>query len=127
MKLKLAIIIGVLIWVISSILTEILNPIFTSNLPHVNIIVPIITILVTGLGGIIYIRNIETNEVIEGFIVGILFVIIDIILDYSFFILPNTRNLIIGNYQLHLISITIITILITTFLGYLAQMKIDLK
>lgn len=127
MKLKLAIIIGVLIWAISSILTEILNPIFTSNLPHVNIIVPIITILVTGLGGIIYIRNIETNEVIEGFIVGILFVIIDIILDYSFFILPNTRNLIIGNYQLHLISITIITILITTFLGYLAQMKIDLK
>ncbi|MDO5815489.1 MAG: hypothetical protein Q4Q18_07610 [Methanobrevibacter sp.] len=127
MKLKLAFIIGVLIWVISSILTEILNPIFTSNLPHVNIIVPIITILVTGLGGIIYIRNIETNEVIEGFIVGVLFVIIDIILDYSFFILPNTGNLILGNYQLHLISITIITILITTFLGYLAQMKIDLK
>ena len=127
MKLKLAIIIGFLIWAISSILIDILNPIFTSNLPHVNIIVPIITILVTGLGGILYIRNIERNEVIEGVIVGIIFFIIDIILDQLFFILPNYKNLILGNYQLHLISITVITIMITTFLGYLAQMNIDLK
>ena len=127
MKLKLAIICGILIWIISTILSEIFNPLFTTNLPNVDIIVPIITIFVTGLFGIIYIRNIETNEVVEGIIVGVIFVIIDIILDTLIFILPNTKNMIVGNYQLHFISITIITILITTFLGYLAQMKIDLK
>ena len=127
MKLKLAIICGILIWVITTILSEIFNPLFTTNLPNVDIIVPIITIFVTGLFGIIYIRNIETNEVVEGIIVGVIFVIIDIILDTLIFILPNTKNMIVGNYQLHFISITIITILITTFLGYLAQMKIDLK
>lgn len=127
MKIKLAIISGVLIWIISSILNEVFNPIFTSNLPHVNIIVPIITIIVTGFFGIIYIRNIETNEVVEGILVGIVFVMIDIILDTIFFILPNSTNLIFGDYPLHVISITVITLLITTFLGYLAQMKIDLK
>ena len=77
MKLKLAIICGILIWIISSVFTEVFNPIFNSNLPHVNIIVPIITIIVTGFFGIIYIRNIETNEVVEGILVGIIFVIID--------------------------------------------------
>ncbi len=127
MKIKLAIVSGILIWIISTVLTEIFNPIFNSNLPHVNIIVPIITILVTGFFGIIYIRNIDANEVLEGLLAGILFVVIDIILDTLVFILPNTQNLIIGDYPLHIVSITIITISITTLLGYLAQMKIDLK
>lgn len=127
MKLKLAIIYGVLIWIFSSVLTNIFNPIFTSNLPGVNIIVPIITIIVTTFFGILYIRNIDSNEVVEGVIVGMMFVIIDIILDYIFFILPQTPSYIIGDYPIHLISITIITLFITTFLGYLAQMTIDLK
>lgn len=127
MKLKLAIIFGVLIWVISTILSDIFNPIFNANLPHVNIIVPIITIIVTGFFGILYIRNIETNEVIEGILAGIVFILIDIILDYTFFILQNSQNLIFGNYPLHVLSTAVITLLITTFLGYLAQMNIDLK
>jgi hypothetical protein len=66
MKIKLAIVSGILIWIISTVLTEIFNPIFNSNLPHVNIIMPIITILVTGFFGIIYISNIDANEVLEG-------------------------------------------------------------
>jgi hypothetical protein len=126
MKLKLAIIFGFLIWIITSVLTEIFNPIFTSNLPHINIIVPIITIIVTGFFGILYIRNIEKNEVIEGIIVGIIFIIIDTLCDTFIHIVP-TQNLLIGNYTLHFISITVITLSITTFLGYLAQMSIDLK
>lgn len=127
MKLKLAIICGVLIWVFSTALIEISGPLFNSNLPEVNIIMPIITIVVTGFFGILYIRNIETNEVIEGIIVGVIFVVIDIILDTTILILPNSQSIIMENYPLHVISITILTILITTFLGYLAQMTIDLK
>ena len=114
MKLKLGIICGVLIWIITSVLSEIFNPIFNSNLPGVNIIVPIIIIIVTGFFGIIYIRN-------------ILFIIIDVILDAVIFILPGTPNIIGGSYPLHVISTIIITLSITTLLGYLAQMNIDLK
>ena len=127
MKIKLAIILGILIWIISTILTEIFNPIFNTNLPHINIIGPIITIITTGFFGIVYIRNINENEVLEGVLVGMLFIIIDIILDYIVFIIPKSANLIIENYPLHILSIVIITLSITTFLGYLAQMKIDLK
>ena len=127
MKIKLAIIYGILIWIFTYILTGIFTPIFTFSLPDVNILVPAITIIVTGFFGVLYIRNINENEVIEGFVAGIVFVIIDIILDYIFFLTPYTMNIMFSDYKLHLFSTIILTLLITAFLGYLAQMKIDLK
>ena len=54
-------------------------------------------------------------------------IIIDIMLDYIFFILPHHNNVIVENYPFHLFSMIIFTLFITTFLGYLAQMNIDLK
>lgn len=127
MKIKLAIIFGVLIWILTFVLSATFNPIFTTNVRNVNIVVPIITIIVTGFFGILYIRAIDTNEIVEGFLVGIIFVIINIILDYIFIISLQKNLYIIENYTLHVFSMITITLLITTFLGYLAQMTIDLK
>ncbi|MEE0935989.1 MAG: hypothetical protein U0L42_09970 [Methanobrevibacter sp.] len=127
MKLKLAIILGVLIWVLTYAFSQILNPLFNDNLPQINIVVPIIVIILTGFFGIIYIRNINENEVIEGLIAGVIFILVDVICDVIFLVIPNQKNMIFGDYQLHVISMIILTLLITTFLGYLAQMNIDLK
>ena len=127
MKLKLAITYGIIIWIITYILSVTFNPLLTTFLPNLNITNPLIIIFVTGLIGTLYIRNIETNEVLEGFLVGILFSICDIILDYIFFIIPNNHTLIFGNFTIHIISMTIVTIFMTTFLGYLAQMNINLN
>ena len=127
MKLKLAIIFGALIWFLTYFLTNIFNPIFNNNLPYVNIMVPILIIIITGFFGILYIRNINENEVVEGLLAGIVFIIVNMILDYIFFIIPNVNNPIIGDYPFHITSMIIITLLITTFLGYIAQMRIDLK
>ncbi|MDO5810603.1 MAG: hypothetical protein Q4Q37_05870 [Methanobrevibacter sp.] len=127
MKLKLAIIFSIVIWILTYALSSIFNPLFTDNIPHINIVIPIITIIVTGFFGILYIRTIETNEVIEGILFGLIVVIVDLILDVIFFVMPNTPNILFDNIQVHIISMTIITLLITTFLGYLAQMTIDLK
>ena len=127
MKLKLAIIFGALIWFLTYFLTNIFNPIFNNNLPYVNIMVPILIIIITGFFGILYIRNINENEVVEGLLAGIVFIIVNMILDYIFFIIPNVNNPIIGDYPFHITSMIIITLMITTFLGYLAQMRIDLK
>ena len=66
MKLKLAIIFGALIWFLTYFLTNIFNPIFNNNLPYVNIMVPILIIIITGFFGILYILNINENEVVEG-------------------------------------------------------------
>lgn len=127
MKLKLAITYGIIIWIITYILSVTFNPLLTTFLPNLNITNPLIIIFVTGLIGTLYIRNIETNEVLEGFLVGILFSICDIILDYIFFIIPNNHTLIFENFTIHIISMTLVTIFMTTFLGYLAQMNINLN
>ena len=127
MKIKLAVIYGFLIWILTYIITETINPIFADSLPYVNIIFPIVIIILTGFFGILYIRNIEENEVIEGILAGIIFVVVDIILDLVFFIIPQNNVLLIQNYNFHFISMIVLTLLITTFLGYLAQMSIDLK
>ena len=127
MKLKLAIVYGILIWIITFFFTEVMNPFFSRSLANVNIIAPAATIIATTLFGIFYIRNIDTNEVIEGFTLGVIFVIIDFILDIVVFVLPHRSNMIFMDYQFHVLSMIIMTLLITTFLGYLAQMNIDLK
>lgn len=127
MKIKLAIIYGIIIWILTYILSTIFNPIFTDNLPDINIVVPIIIIIVTGFFGILYIRNINNNEVIEGTLVGIVFVVVDAICDYLFIIIMHYPPLILGDFASHVFSMFILTLSITTFLGYLAQMKIDLK
>ena len=127
MKLKLAIIYGILIWIITYLATWIMLKIFSNSLLSLNITIPIIFIIVTGFFGILYIRNIDENEVIEGIKVGILFIIIDVILDIIFFIIPHYKNVLILNYPMHVGYMIIIMLTITTLLGYLAQMKIELK
>ena len=122
MKVKLAIIYGIVIWVLITIFSSVFNPIFTDNLPRVNIIIPLAIIIVTGFFGILYIRS-----MVEGILVGIVFIIIDFILDMFVFILPNNMPPFVQDYPLHLFSMIVITLLITTLLGYLAQMSIDLK
>ena len=127
MKLKLAIILGISSWLTSFLLTELFSPIITSNIiPQVNIIIPIIIITVTGFYGILYIRNIDSNEVIEGISAGIVFSLCDIICDYVFFVQTNYYPLLIENFAMHALTMTILTILITTLLGYLAQIDIEL-
>lgn len=121
MKLKLAIIYGILIWAI----IYFLSPLF--NTFHLKIITPMILIIITGFFGILYIRNFDNNEVLEGFLLGIIFVTIGVILDFTQSNLTNSQNAFSNDYTSYLLLKVVLTILITTFLGYLAQMKIDLK
>lgn len=125
MKLKLGIIYGILIWFFVYLITAIFSPLISDNIPYINIVAPIAIIVVTGFFGILYIRDINENEVIEGFKIGIIFILMDVICDFVFFILRN--NILIDDYPIHVISMIILTLITTTLLGYLAQMEIDLK
>lgn len=129
MKYKLAITYGVIIWVLIYLITLLLTKYAPNNmdLPYLNIIMPACIIIITTFFSILYIRNFNSNEVVEGLKLGIMFVIIDIIGDYIFFILQNNYNPIIGEYTIHILSTVILIIMVTTFIGYLAQMTIELR
>lgn len=47
MKLKLAIIYGILIWFLTYVISTMLNPIFIDNIPYITIIVPVVIVIVT--------------------------------------------------------------------------------
>ena len=127
MKIKLPVTYGFITWLLIYIISTSFDPIITDNIPYVNLIVPMTIIIVTGVFGILYIRNIDENEVVEGILLGVIFIIIDIACDLLFFIIPKNPSPMLENYTLHLTSMVVITLFITTFLGYLAHMTIDLK
>ena len=106
MKLKLAIIYGALIWLLIHVIQGIFKPIFNYNLPYFNMLFTIISIVVTGFFGIL----------------GVVY----LILDFVCLILFPERFL-IPDYPLNVASMIVINLLLTTFLGYLAQMDINLK
>lgn len=125
MKLKLGIIYGVLIWLLTHIVFTTVHA-FIGDATYTNLIIALCIIIITGFFSILYIREINENEVLEGLLAGILFVAIDIILDFIFLLIPNNTITIITNHASHeIVSLTMI--IISTFIGYLAQMNIELK
>lgn len=127
MKLGLGLICGILIWIFTYLISTLVQILTLDNMLYNNILLPLIIIIVTGFFGIIYIRNINKDELIEGIIVGILFIVIDIILDTVFFIILENKNILFSSFLNHIILMSIIMLIITSFLGYLAQMNIELK
>ena len=127
MKLGLGLICGILIWIFTYLISTLVQILTLDNMLYNNLLLPLIIIIVTGFFGIIYIRNIDKDELIEGIIVGILFIVIDIILDTVFFIILENKNILFSSFLNHIILMSIIMLIITSFLGYLAQMNIELK
>ena len=127
MRLKIGIIYGVLIWIITHLVFSVTHPIIDTYMSNSTFILFLFLIIVSGFFSILYIREINKNEVLEGLLGGIIFAAIDIILDLIFFVIPNNHNILISNYTTHFIWISVMLIIIPTFLGYLAQMNIELK
>ena len=127
MNIKLGIICGILIWVFTYLISIVFQIVTLDNVLYNTLILPLSIIIVTGFFGIIYIRNIDEDELIEGVLAGIIFIAIDIILDILFFIIPNNTNILFTNFLNHVILMGIIMLIMTSFLGYLAQMNIELK
>ncbi len=127
MNIKLGIICGILIWVFTYLISIVFQIVTLDNVLYNTLILPLSIIIVTGFFGIIYIREINEDELIEGILVGILFIAIDIILDTVFFIILHNKNILFSNFLNHIILMSIIILIITSFLGYLAQMNIELK
>ena len=127
MRLKIGIIYGVLIWIITHLVFSVTHPIIDTYMSNSTFILFLFLIIVSGFFSILYIREINKNEVLEGLLGGIIFAAIDIILDLVFFVIPNNHNILISNYTTHFILISVMLIIIPTFLGYLAQMNIELK
>jgi hypothetical protein len=127
MKTKLAITYGILTWICIYILSKFLSQFHINDgIGYINIFIPFSIIVVSIFFGILYIRNFNKNEVKEGFLLGIVFFITDIVLDEIVMIIYGPSRFLIDNNPIHILTMLILFPLITTLLGYLAQMKVEL-
>lgn len=128
MNFKHAIIYGFLSWLFIYIIGTLISPYLeVDTIPYINLSIPLTMIVVIGFFGILYIREFNEHEILEGFLAGVMFFIMDILCDLAFFVVPGNPNVIIEPYPFHLLSMFILSILITTFIGYLAQMQLELR
>ena len=128
MKIKLAVVFGIFSWAILFIISILCDSINIITSQYHNLFIPLAIMIVSTFFGILYIRNFNSHELYEGFMCGIIFIVVDLLLDLVFIILPgNYGSFIFHEYRLHLYSTIILIPLITTFLGYLAEMPVRLE
>jgi len=76
---------GFLIWLIVFIVSVAIYPIHESNRPFFESIMPVVITLGTIIFSILYFRDIKEDLIKEGIIVGILWLLVNIIIDLFFF------------------------------------------
>jgi len=126
MKLKLAITYGVIIWILVYLVSILIEPYFIEDIAYINVLIPLTLIITSTFFGILYIRQFNENEVLESFLLGVVFLFCDLGLNIIY-VLISGNSMIISINPIHILSTGFIYILITTLLGYLAQMKVELN
>lgn len=127
MNIKKAILYGFLCWLFIEIILIICRPFINIEYEYSTLLKLITIIISTGIFGTLYLRNLNKNEILEGFIGGIIFFLINMGCNLIFIIWPNDISIIFNNYLYDFIITLIIMPFILTVLGYFAQMPIRLK
>ena len=126
MKWKLAFIFGFASYIFIYIFSNILTPIVHWEVPIVGSLTPVITIFSALIFGTLFIRSEDDNEVVKGFLLGLVFSLVDLILDLAFIFLGIIS---VSNdvYPFHIILTTLIFLFVTISLGYMANFEVKLK
>ena len=124
MKLKTATIMGVILYFLVYVCSNITNGALDTDLPVFRTYMPVWIIFWTIIFGIIYIRQLPDNELAEGLVLGVYFIIISIILDV--FTTALISHVPFTDYINKIAYIYIFYPLITTALGYMASFEVQL-
>ncbi|OWT33701.1 hypothetical protein BGI41_00990 [Methanobrevibacter sp. 87.7] len=124
MKWKTATIMSIILYFLVYICSNITNGAINVDLPIFKTYMPVWVIFWSLVFGIIYIRGLPDNELAEGLVLGVYFIIISMILDIfkSTFIshIPFTE------YVCKIAYIYLFYPIITTSLGYMASFEVQL-
>ena len=115
---------GVLVWLVPFAVSFFIYPLKTAGNPLFESIMPlVITIMVVSLS-YLYLKNIETDLLKEGVMVGVVWFIINIAIDLVLFLPPSPMQMSFTNYMMD-IGITYLMIpVITIGLVVMAENKV---
>lgn len=114
---------GVLVWLLPFLVAFVIFPLRTSMMPLFESIVPLTLTIVVIILVYYYLKDIGSNFIKEGIIIGIVWFIIDIALDLFMFIPASPMQMSFLDYMMD-IGLTYVMIpVITIGMGYMAQNK----
>jgi hypothetical protein len=114
---------GFLVWLVPFAVSFFMYPLKTAGSPFFESIMPlVITIMVVALA-YLYLKNMGTDFLREGVLIGVIWFIINIAIDLVLFLPPSPMQMTLTNYMMD-IGITYLMIpVITVGLGYMAENK----
>ena len=116
---------GFLVWLIPFTVSFIVFPLKTSMRPLFESIMPLVISIIVIILSYYYIKNLKTDFIKEGIIIGIVWFIISIALDLFMFLPASPMQMSFTDYMMD-IGLTYVMIpVITTGMGYMAQNKVS--
>lgn len=123
-SLKLALIYGILVWLVPFIVSVVIFPIHDTNRPLFESVMPVAGVTSSLFFLILYFRKVEINFLQEGIRLGIIWFAISIIIDLFMFLPSNSpMNMSLADY-ISDIGVTYLAIpVITIGVGYLLERR----
>jgi len=112
---------GFLVWLIPFVVSFFIYPLKTAGNPLFESIMPLTITIITVVLAFFYLRNVGTDLIKEGVVIGVVWFLVNIIIDLALFLPPSPMQMSLTNYLAD-IGVTYLMIpVITIGMGYLAD------
>ncbi|HEY0196345.1 MAG TPA: hypothetical protein VGC02_02110 [Methanobacterium sp.] len=112
---------GFLIWLVPFLVSLVIFPLKTSFNPLFESIMPVVITLTVVTFSYLYLKDIKENFAREGFVTGVVWFIISIVIDILLFLPPSPMQMNFTNYMMDVGLTYLIIPIITVGLGYQSQ------
>ena len=114
---------GILIWLIPFLVSFVVFPLKDSNRPLFESIMPVILTITVVIFSILFFKRVDREFMKEGFIIGIVWFTISIIIDLFMFIPESSMHMSLVDYIMDIGLTYLIILVIPVGFGYMLEKK----
>jgi len=116
---------GILIWLIPFLVSFVVFPLKDSNRPLFESIMPLVLTITVVTFSILFFKRVDKEVMKEGFIVGIVWFTISIVIDLFMFIPESSMHMSLVNYIMDIGLTYLIILVIPVGFGYILEKRIE--
>jgi len=116
---------GILIWLIPFLVSFVVFPLKDSNRPLFESIMPVVLTIIVVTFSIIFFKRVDKEFMKEGFIVGIVWFTISIVIDLLMFIPESSMHMSLVDYIMDIGLTYLIILVIPVGFGYTLEKRIE--
>lgn len=121
MKLKIVILYGILIWLGPFLISFLIFPLRDTNRPLFESIMPLVLTVIVVFSSVLYFKKLDRRFIREGFIIGVIWFVINILIDLILFIPESPMQMTFSEYIMDIGLTYLIIPVITVGFGFLMR------